>query len=438
MYFFCKYSANVYICRNRITMNKKIDDYKISIKLDVRRKKANKTYPVKLRVYGKQTKKEKLYSLDVDLTEDKFETIWVNGNSNKLRGSNKEVYTKLQSYLTRAENEAREMTVFDFDKFETKFFRKSSDKNNVKYHFDLVIGKNMKNDKIGTAESYKYTFNSLAEFSKTKKKCEGDKLTFNHITVDWLKEYEKTMLSQGKSITTIGIYTRTLRVIFNNAIDEGDIISDIYPFGKKKYSIPKSKKVKKALNSTQLKTLFNAKTENDNEQLAKDFWFFSYSCNGMNFKDMTLLKYSDIKKDRFSYYRAKTFDKTAEKTEIIIYLTDFTNGIISRYGNKTKNDFVFNIISKDDTSETQYKKIKNFTRLVNDHLKRLAKRNNLPSDISTYWARHSFATNSMRKGVSIEFISEALNHSDLSVTKNYLDGFEDEAKKEFANSIMDF
>jgi len=38
----------------------------------------------------------------------------------------------------------------------------------------------------------------------------------------------------------------------------------------------------------------------------------------------------------------------------------------------------------------------------------------------------------------MEFISEALNHSDLSVTKNYFAGFEDEAKKEFANSLLDF
>lgn len=62
----------------------------------------------------------------------------------------------------------------------------------------------------------------------------------------------------------------------------------------------------------------------------------------------------------------------------------------------------------------------------------------LPLDLSTYWARHSFAANSIRKGASMEFISEALNHSDLSVTKNYFAGFEDKAKKEFANSLLDF
>ncbi len=158
----------------------------------------------------------------------------------------------------------------------------------------------------------------------------------------------------------------------------------------------------------------------------------------MNLKDVVSLKYSDIKDDKFSYYRAKTFDKSSKKTTITIYLTDFTKEMIKKYGNQNKSGFVFNIIDINDDSLTQYKKIKNFTRYINDHIKRIAKANDLPSDLSTYWARHSFATNSLRKGASMEFISEALNHSDLSVTKNYFAGFEDEAKKEFAKTLLDF
>lgn len=412
--------------------------YSISIVLDRRREKEDGTYPVKLRVFNKVLKKDKRYPLDIDLTAKEFETIWVNAENKNLRGSNKKTRLKLQAIETRANKEAEQMTVFEFDKFEAKLFRKSSDKNNIKYHFDLVIQRNLKIDKIGTAESYKYTLNSLAEFSETQKKCKIEKLTFDIINVDWLNEYQKFMLSKGKSYTTIAIYTRTLRVVFNNAIESNDIIKDVYPFGKNKYKIPRTKKVKKALNSEQLKTLFNAEVTNDNEQQAKDFWFFSYACNGMNLKDIALLKHSDIKEDRFDYYRAKTFDKTAEKSSITIHLTDFTKSIIKKYGNKDKSGFVFNIISTQDTSQTQYNKIKNFTRLINDHIKRIAKAKDLPADISTYWARHSFATQSIRSGASMEFISEALNHSDLSVTKNYFAGFEDKAKKDFANNLMNF
>lgn len=412
--------------------------YSISIVLDQRRTKDNGKFPVKLRAYDKANKKAKLFSLDVDLSVVEFDKIWTNPDKKKLRGSNRELNLKLQLIEIKANSEAKEMTVFDLVKFEKKLFRRSTDKNNVKYHFDLVIQNKIKNDKIGTAESYKYTLKSITDFSENIKNCKIEKLTFNNINVDWLKDYQSFMLSKGKSFTTISIYTTTLRVIFNNAIQENDISIDIYPFGAKKYKIPKANKVKKALSASQLKTLFEAIPKSANERKAKDFWFFSYACNGMNLKDIAMLKYSDIKNDRFTYYRAKTFDKTAEKTAIVIHLTDFTDSIISRYGNLNKTGFVFDIIDLKEDSAMQYKKIKNFTRFVNDHIKRIAKANDLPDDLSSYWARHSFATNSLRKGASMEFISEALNHSDLNVTKNYFAGFEDEAKKEFANSLLDF
>lgn len=414
------------------------EGYKISIRLDNRRRKQSGKYPVKLRVYGKVTQKEKWYTLDIDLTEHEFNTIWVNPDKKALRGTNKELRLNLQSIESRADEEAQQLTVFDFDRFETRLFRKSSDKNSVKYYFDTIIKNKIADNKIGTAESYKYTLNSLKDFSQTENNFSVEKLTFGFINVKWLKEYEKFMLAKGKSYTTIAIYTRTLRAVFNIAIESNDISNDIYPFGKNKYKIPRTKKVKKALNSKELKTLFAAKTLNENEEKSKGFWFFSFACNGMNLKDIALLKYSNINDDKFTYYRAKTFDKSAEKSVITIYLTDFTNGVIKKHGNKKKNSFVFDIISEKDDNLTQYKKIKNFTRYINDHIKRVAKRAEISNDISTYWARHSFATNSLRKGASMEFISEALNHSDLSVTKNYFAGFEDEAKKEFANTIMDF
>ena len=104
--------------------------------------------------------------------------------------------------------------------------------------------------------------------------------------------------------------------------------------------------------------MFGAEVKNENEAKAKAFWFFSYACNGMNLKDVALLKYSDIKDDKFYYYRAKTFDKTSEKTTITIYLTDFTKQVIADYGNEDKSGFVFDIIDIKEDGLTQYKKIK--------------------------------------------------------------------------------
>lgn len=411
--------------------------YNISIFFDQRNEKLNGLHPVKLRVYSKYFRKAKLYSLGIDLTEKQFNQVWIEQQKN-LKGKNKELRAKILKFQAKAEEDAKDMTNFSFDQFEKKYFRKTSDANNVFYHFEKVIKDNFEKNKIGTSESYKYTLKSFKDFANNKGGAELTKLSFTTITPDWLNKYEDFMVSKGKSITTIAIYTRTLRVIFNNAIEDGDISNDLYPFGKKKYQIPETKKVKKALTGKQLATLFKTEPLTIEQIKAKDFWFFSYACNGMNPKDICLLKYSDIKDGKFSYYRAKTFNKSRTKEKIEIYINDFTNSIIEKYGNEKKDGYVFPMLQIKESELKKYSIIKNFTRAINQHLKVLAKNNGLPEELSSYWARHSFATNSIRNGASLEFISEALNHSDLSVTKAYFAGFEEETKKEFSDKLMDF
>ncbi len=410
--------------------------YSISIFHDTRRSKKSGLYPVKLRVYATTLKKVKLYPLSIDLSEKDFEKIW--DRNTKVRGTNEELRIELSSIENRANDEAKKISFFNFEDFERKMFRKSTDGDNVLYHFDKEIKRNIRRKKINTADGYKYTLKSLTDFLLSKNNSVGDRFPFGMITPNWLEEYEEYMLEKGKSVTTIAIYLRNLRVIFNHAIDDGDINRDMYPFGEKKFQISEAGKVRKALNQQQLAAFFNAKPKTPEQKKAKDFWFFSYACNGMNMKDIALLKYSDFDGNSFHYYRAKTFQKSKRKTKINIYLNDFAKEIIKKYGNKSQSGYVFPIVADSMSATDITKHIKNFNRFINQHIKKIAKKNKLPEDISFYWARHSFATNAIRKGASMEFISEALNHSGLDVTKGYFAGFEDEAKKEFAKNLMDF
>ncbi len=411
-------------------------NYNISIFQDRRRSKKNGLYPIKLRVYSSLSKTKKLYPLNIDLSEKDFEHIW---ESNvRLRGKNEELRIELEGIQSRANNEAKKINHFSFEAFEKKLFRRSADGNNVFYHFQKIIDSKNKKNNIGSSISYTYALNSLKKFVVLKTGNEPKRLLFDTISPGWLEEYEEYMLDLGKSITTVGIYCRNLRAIFNNAIEENDIHKDLYPFGKGKYQIPEGKKVKKALTQQQLSILYNAKAKTLEQQKAKDFWFFSYACNGINMKDIVLLKFSDIKDEAFHYYRAKTFKKSKQKTKIKVYLNEYAKAIIEKYGNTSSSEYVFPILDKDNSPTETHRRVKNFTKLVNQHIKKIAKDNDLPEDISTYWARHSFATNAVRKGASLEFISEALDHSDLKVTKAYFAGFEDEAKKEFAENLMDF
>jgi site-specific recombinase XerD len=161
----------------------------------------------------------------------------------------------------------------------------------------------------------------------------------------------------------------------------------------------------------------------------------------MNIKDIALLKWKDMEEGKLTFYRAKTMQTTKGKlTPIVVYLNDFAKGIINIYGNKGggPQDFVFPILEENQSPMVQFQKVKNFTRFIDQHIKRLAKASGITEEISVYWARHSFATTSIRKGASMEFVSESLGHGNIRTTQGYFAGFDSETKREFADSLMDF
>ncbi len=78
------------------------------------------------------------------------------------------------------------------------------------------------------------------------------------------------------------------------------------------------------------------------------------------------------------------------------------------------------------------------TRLINQHFIKYAKQLEIDEPISTYWARHSFATRVINSGVSIELLGEMLSHSDIKTTQNYIAGFDNNIKKEISDKLMEF
>ena len=415
----------------------------VSIVIDKRRQKTSTSnkgkFPVKLRVYSPTLGKAKLYKLDINLTEDHFKKVCFPIEGQRLSKELKDIETKLNSFKTRATKEIENLDSFVFDDFERNFFRDRKAAKSPLYHYNEKISFLKKVGKVSTAESYQCSINSIEKFLKEKNK-KVEALRFAEINKNWLKEYEQYMLNEKRSKTTIGIYLRPLSSIFNNAIESKDVSKDYYPFGKKKYTIPKGGGIKKALSKEQLSRFFYAETKTPQQEKAKDFWFLSYSLNGMNIQDIAVLKFKDLKEDRIEYVRTKTKDTNKKLKQITTYLNEYSISIIEKYKRKhgQPNDYVFEILESGLSPEQEKGKVKRFTRFINQHIKIIAVNNVFPGDISTYWARHTFATMSVNKGASLEFMSEALGHSDLSTTQIYFAGFTNEIKKEFSQSIMDF
>ena len=415
-------------------------EYFISMFLDARRAKANNKYPVKLRIFTPNPRKQMLYSTKFEFSKNEFKSIW---QTLKPREEHKEDRNKMMAVEIEANKIAEKLTPFSFIRFEKLFLRNTGDGTNIIYQYNQTINKLKSNNRYGTASNYELSLKSLLNFISHLKGNLPIKLSFSEINPEWLNKYENYMVNDLKrSQSTVGIYLRPLRAIFNTAIAENEIALEIYPFGKRKFQIPAGRNVKKAFHKSDLQKLFSFSTiKGSYQEKARDFWFFSYQCNGMNIRDISELKYKDIKGDRIVFNRNKTKNTTKKNIiPIVVPITKFVKKIIKKYGNKPemKEKYIFPIFSDGINEMEKLRRNKNFTKFINQHIKKLAKAAGLTSDISTYWARHSFTTTAIRNGASLELIQESLGHQDKKTTMNYWGGFEDSVKRGISEKLMDF
>ena len=142
---------------------------------------------------------------------------------------------------------------------------------------------------------------------------------------------------------------------------------------------------------------------------------------GINFKDIALLTYRDIDNGRIYYARRKTGKM------MNCCLTEQAQEIIDKYRtDQVAEDYIFPILDRHrHTTERQIlDRVKKALRHVNRRLHELSEEIGLHTPLTTYVARHTYATVLKRSGVSVALISESLGHSDLSTTQIYLDSFE--------------
>jgi integrase/recombinase XerD len=394
-----------------------------SIYLDELRQKKNGKCSVKIRVTFNRIRK--YFPTKIELTKSEFEKVF----ENKRRNAEQKVILKqLNFLLSKADSIIEDITVFTFDTFEQNFLEKRNTHNSVSFAFDKRIDELKIEKRLGTANSYECAKNSLENFKKN--------LTFAEITPSLLHKYENWMIENGKTKSTVGIYLRSLRAIYNLQ----NIDKSIYPFGeaKNKYSIPTGSNIKKALTVEEIAKIYNYEVkEGSTEQMAKDYFLFLYLCNGMNVKDFCLLKWKDIDKDLLHFKRAKTERSRKDAKLITVALKSETMEIINRWGQPSisNENFIFPHINNEMSAEKKHATIKQLIKTINIYMNQISIQLGIDRKVTTYYARHSFATVLKRSGANISMISDLLGHSSVGVTEHYLDSFEKEQIQEQTNVL---
>lgn len=387
-----------------------------------------KQYTIFLRVYSRLEKKYSLISTKLSADKKLFEEA----TSKKPRT---ERALEIQAILEKIKEEAKlynkQHIATTLDQFKVLFKGK---KGSVKVidGYNNLINWNLDLRRYGSAESATYSKKKIAEFTNI------NKLTYNDITVNWLMKFEVYCKDNGISTATVGFYLRQLRKVLNLAIENPgiDYTKDRYPFSKGKYQIKVADRRHASLDAKQLKRFYEWVPTKENLGLAKDFFFFSYFANGLNPADILNIKHSDRDGDKFHIVRQKTKTQKQKQKKITVYLTPPLLNILKR--RKGKGNYLWGYYNNNDTEDVKKRRRNYFVKHINSLLKEIAVILDFPKKISTTWARHSMATSSIRKGSSIEAVSQAMGHSSVRVTEGYFAGFEDSVQKELQERLTDF
>lgn len=379
----------------------------IKVHLNTYRVTKNDMYPLVFQVIH-QRKKKLIYS-HYHLAKENFnETIGRAVNHRKKKCS---ILDEVNEYIQKVVDNIERSVSFlelqggDYSVNDIITLYKSNQKNSffITYTQNLVESLRQRG-KNGTADAYQNTLNRVISFLGKDKY-----ITFEEIDAKWLNRYKEHLQCARLKENSMNFYIRILRAVYNKALSEGLITTNQNPFQRiKLYSV---KTIKRAIDNETMKLISDANLDYDKQlSFSRDLFLFSYYSRGMSYVDIAYLKKSDIRNQTIFYYRSKT------KQLLQVKIVEPLRLLIEKYENF--GEYVLPILNPEQGDlYTQYRR---GLRQHNNNLKRLTNKLNLPCKITSYVARHTWATIAKRRGVAVSVISEGLGHSSEKMTYTYL------------------
>lgn len=295
-----------------------------------------------------------------------------------------EIFTKCEEFLYRNPRMPRQKLK---DSLKEIITGKKKDRNTISEMFNKYI-----EDKYdGTKKIYDRTLKKILEFDSSA--------NFDTIDKKWLEKFESWLSRDGANVNGISIHMRNLRAIFNFAIDED--VTNNYPF--RKFKIKHEQTGKRDLTVEQIRKLRDYPCNGTSREYRDMFMLIFYLC-GINIGDLLMLTKNNVKNGRIEYHRRKTNKYYSIKIE------PEAQEIINRYSGKEW------LLSPLDTNKDYH----TYLRRMNQQLKKIGMEykdgigysgDALFPNLSTYYARHSWASIAAEADVPMDVISQALGHS---------------------------
>lgn len=279
--------------------------------------------------------------------------------------------------------------------------------------------------KHSTAHNYQTALASFLRFRQ------GEELSLQDLKPSLIVDYEHWLKSQHIRMNTISSYMRSLRAVYNKAVEE-KLITDCKPFEKAFTGYPKTEK--RSITAEDIRKLQKLPLVKDNcLRLVRDIFLFCVFACGMPFVDIAFLRKSQISNDGYlTYQRRKT------NQQIRLKLMPCAQEIIQRYSD-SGSEYVFPILTHTHPDKA-YKQYKEKLCYYNKLLKELGQQAGIDRPLTSYVSRHSWASLAYEESTDVAVISKGLGHTTSRTTYIYIKGIDDnrldDANQRIANKIM--
>lgn len=366
---------------------------KVSIKLDKRRKLKNGKYPLKYKIARKDSAVyiPTGYELKAEEWDESNEKVKNHTDRRIINIKLGKQIALLNDKIMELQNEGK-LRFYSNKKLVQYLTNQESEDENIQkllktQYEDFIATKSNET----TINLYRITMNRIKEY------CDFDSLSIEEIDIDWLNGYVEKLRKEHNRTNSIAIHLRCIRAVLNFARKRG--VTKEYVFSM--YRIKTEETVKRSLTVEQLRTLYHAKLTKIRSK-HRDVFFLMFFLMGINMIDLSRL--TKIENGRVTYRRAKT------GTLYDIRVEPEAMSIIERYRGKEHLLKVFdNIVS-----------YRYYEVALNDNLTKICADIGLPN-ISSYWARHTFATIAYEIGIPTDTIADCLGHKSAHrITEIYI------------------
>ena len=296
-------------------------------------------------------------------------------------------------------------------------------KDDLRLYMPEVIGMLKREGKFPAMHVYACTLRSYEKFCAEERypKNTTASLSMQEIfTPERLKEYEDWLAGQQSSPNTISTYMRTLQAVYNRWMSPG--IEGYNPVLFKDVYTKVESRTKRALTAEQMEQLRNTDFSvlTLRQQQVLTYFLLMFMLRGMPFIDLAHLRKSDLRNRRITYRRHKT-----GKLMVVDVPPDAMR-LLQKYRDKTNSEYLFPLLHGGLFMEEHHHRYQETLRHFNRELARLMKQLLPGVSVSSYTARHTWATLAYHSGVPVGLISQSLGHSSIRVTMTYLKPFDAE------------